>query len=352
MSLPTSGYISDNARTEGEVKTALEDQRDFIEALLGGKAEGAYVISSGVITPDQTAVFSVDTQGGAGSDDLDRIATTNFSAGALIVLHQLAGSKDVTMRHMQGGDGQLELIGAANYNLAEADVYSAFILIPGSPNKWREVERWFGNQHAQFRTFRGFGSVATLNRGTTVGQSPAQVPAIDDIVGRQSIWIPITSMFVPAASGAAAPVAATGVNSVEVITSEFPDALDRSLAFSVVFPKAWNKGAVRFRYYWGVLSVSTNSVVFGLQGSSAGNGEQSPAYGTVVKVTDANTGNLNQNVSAESADVTISGSPADGDVCFFKITRFAASDANDNLAANVGLTGIELYYTTNAVNDN
>jgi len=53
-------------------------------------------------------------------------------------------------------------------------------------------------------------------------------------------------------------------------------------------------------------------------------------------------------VSAESNAVTIAGSPAAGDLCFFQINRDVSADAQ---TGDARLLGIKLIYTTNAAND-
>ena len=53
-------------------------------------------------------------------------------------------------------------------------------------------------------------------------------------------------------------------------------------------------------------------------------------------------------VSAESGAVTIAGTPADNDLCYFRVGRDVSGDA---MAGDARLHGIKLFYTTDAVND-
>jgi hypothetical protein len=55
-------------------------------------------------------------------------------------------------------------------------------------------------------------------------------------------------------------------------------------------------------------------------------------------------------VTSESGAITIAGSPAAGDMCFFRIFR-DVSDANDDMAEDARLIGIKLFFTTDAAND-
>ena len=53
-------------------------------------------------------------------------------------------------------------------------------------------------------------------------------------------------------------------------------------------------------------------------------------------------------VSVESGAVTISGSPAAADLCFFQINRDISAD---NQSGDARLLGIKLFFTTDAAND-
>ena len=53
-------------------------------------------------------------------------------------------------------------------------------------------------------------------------------------------------------------------------------------------------------------------------------------------------------VSAESGAVTIAGSPAANDMCFFQINRDVSADTQSGAAR---LLGIKLFFTTDAAND-
>ena len=48
--------------------------------------------------------------------------------------------------------------------------------------------------------------------------------------------------------------------------------------------------------------------------------------------------------------VTIAGTPAVGDICYFRIFR-DVSDANDDMAEDARLIGVKLFFTTDAAND-
>ena len=74
-------------------------------------------------------------------------------------------------------------------------------------------------------------------------------------------------------------------------------------------------------------------------------------FGTAVVVTDDALGAAEDlMVTAESGAVTIAGSPAAGDLCYFNIER-DVSDANDDMAEDAKLIGIKLFYTVDDVHE-
>ena len=80
---PAAGYPSNAGRTEGEMKTFLEDFLATTKQLAGGGAEPVVSIVSGVVTPT-TGLLQIDTEGAAASDSLTNIAQTNLPDGSLI----------------------------------------------------------------------------------------------------------------------------------------------------------------------------------------------------------------------------------------------------------------------------
>ena len=55
-------------------------------------------------------------------------------------------------------------------------------------------------------------------------------------------------------------------------------------------------------------------------------------------------------VTSESSALTIAGSPADDQLCYFQINR-ETTDGNDDMAEDARLIGIKLFFTTDAKND-
>ncbi len=135
--LPAATYISDDARTQGEVKVALEDMRSVIEQNPGGRAESELTIASGSVTATRAA-HTIDTEADATSDDLANILQTNLPEGSAIFIRASEATRVVTLKHAAGGAGQLNLLGSVDLNLNSVAGHVLFIRVGTA---WREVVR-------------------------------------------------------------------------------------------------------------------------------------------------------------------------------------------------------------------
>ena len=187
----------------------------------------------------------------------------------------------------------------------------------------------------------------------TLLNSDGSGASLTGIYGKQTIWIPANAMT-PTVSNPCADIAAveTTAGRPDMYVLDFDDGADEHAQFTVAFPKSWNLGTVTFQAFWCSTAADTDGVSWALQGvSMPDNSTIDVAYGTAVVVDDANQGAAEELlVTAESAAITIAGTPADDDLCYFRIFR-DVSDANDTAAEDARLLGIKLFYTTDAVND-
>lgn len=181
LSLPASGYLSNAARTEGEMKTALEDVRDFIAGAIGGAAPSELTIASGAITP--TAMqHRIDTEGDAASDDLVTIDQTNIPDGGLFLGRIADNGRNVNVVNGGGGAGQILTGDGADFLL---DTTAQWILLQRRGTVWDEVMRSWGGQKSALRTWLGLGSAALLagtarTGGTLAPTIPVQAAKTDN----------------------------------------------------------------------------------------------------------------------------------------------------------------------------
>ena len=176
------------------------------------------------------------------------------------------------------------------------------------------------------------------------------------VAGKESMWIPSLAMKPTVSNGCATHASVeTTSGRPDMIVLDFDKDSDEFAQFAIAFPKSWNAGTVTFQFYWSGIAATTN-VTMALQGVAfADNGSIDAVYGTAIAVTDAAQGAVEELlVSAESAAITIAGSPGDNELTYFRIGRDidgAGTAGNDNMAGDVRLHGIKLFFNTDTKND-
>lgn len=123
--LPAAGYPSNAARTEGEMKTFFDTMIEVVREAPGGDNGGILTIASGSITPTRS-MHTLETQGGASTDDLDVIATTNMPEGRILIMSMETASRAVVIRHAIGGTGQIYTPTGANVTLRDVGQFAFF----------------------------------------------------------------------------------------------------------------------------------------------------------------------------------------------------------------------------------
>ena len=172
------------------------------------------------------------------------------------------------------------------------------------------------------------------------------------IAGKETMWIPSSAMYATTTNPAEAAQVETTALRPDMKVFDFAAAADDFVQFSVAFPKSWNEGTVTFQAFWTPSTTDTGNCLWALQGVAVGDGDTiDVAYGTAVSVTDAGIGTVeDQQVTAESGDVTIAGSPAVDQQTYFQFFRDA--NAGGDTFTGVGrLLGIKIFFTTDAAND-
>ena len=182
-------------------------------------------------------------------------------------------------------------------------------------------------------------------------QQPTVSSAAVKVAGKETIWIPAAAMYPESTNGCASLAQVELSNGPELKALDFDKSSDEHAQFTIAFPKSWNKGTVTFQAFFTATSTDTGTTAWGLSGVSlSDNGDLNTAFGTTVVATaKAHSGTSNDlDVTAESGDVTIAGSPAAGDLCIFQVLRDVSAD---DLDADARLLGIKLFFTTDAAND-
>ena len=178
------------------------------------------------------------------------------------------------------------------------------------------------------------------------------------VLGKNTWWFPVDIMT-PSTTAGCAVLATTETTAgrPDMRTLDFDASTEEHAQFSRPFPKGYNLGTITFRAYWTHASGNTgglDGVAWGLEAVAVtADGTIDIFYGTEIVVgVDAAQTAEDLWVTAESAAVTIAGTPAANDLCFFQISRVPSSTSPlDDLDIDARLIGIELFYTRNALND-
>ncbi len=174
-----------------------------------------------------------------------------------------------------------------------------------------------------------------------------------NLQGKQSIFVSAAAMRPTVTNGCAAIAdAETTAARPDMQVLDFDASADEHAQFQIAMPKQWNEGTITFQVYWCSTATDTDGVSWALQGVACSDSDTiDVVYGTAIVVDDANLSAAEDLcVSAESGAVTIAGSPAVGDMCFFRVFR-DVSDANDTAAEDARLIGVKIFITTDAGND-
>jgi len=192
------------------------------------------------------------------------------------------------------------------------------------------------------------GNINIAPNGTGVVQSGGSAVKV---AGKETIWVPATAMYGNTTNGCSSLTQVELSNGPEIKVLDFDASSDENAQFSVAFPKSWDEGTVTFQAFFTVTGTNAGTVAWGLSGVAIADDDScNTAFGTnVVATAKAHSGTSNDiDVSAESGDVTIAGSPSTDELVFFQVMRDVSAD---NQSGDARLLGIKLFFTTDAKND-
>jgi hypothetical protein len=168
--------------------------------------------------------------------------------------------------------------------------------------------------------------------------------------GKHSFFIPAKAFKARTTNGAAAGSEETATNKLNFDYFDFDTTTKEFIQALVAMPKHWNGGTITFEPWWRAPSGS-GGVAWGLSGVAISDDDVlDAAFGTEVIVTDTLIATTDLHKAAESAAVTIAGTPAVGDLVMLQVARVPA-DAGDTLAADARFMGVRIFYTVDKAND-
>lgn len=132
----TAGNLSDNARTESELKTGIEAIVSLIKECLGGTDEVAKTIASDAFATDHNAcAYNLDTEAAAATDNLATINATNSRVGEILLIRSVSSGRVITVKH---STGNISTVDGADYVLKDP---KQFLMLKYKGTTWEEVAR-------------------------------------------------------------------------------------------------------------------------------------------------------------------------------------------------------------------
>lgn len=170
-------------------------------------------------------------------------------------------------------------------------------------------------------------------------------------LGKHTAWVPAGAMVSRTTNGPSSGTTESTTNKVMMKTLDFDGATAEYAQFQVRMPKSWDLGTVTAYFVWRAAG-GTGNVIWGLQGVAISDDDVvDAAFGTAQTVTDGVTATTDVMQSAETAAITIAGTPAVGDLVVFQVYRDAAAGGDTLNAVDASLIGVVLVYSVNAGND-
>jgi len=136
-----------------------------------------------------------------------------------------------------------------------------------------------------------------------------------------------------------------GTNDIDYWVLDFDNATEERAFWGTVLPLNWSGGTVTATFYWtNAGGGAAETVVWGIKALALGNDDAiDTAYGAEVTVSDTWIAQGDLHISAESAAITIGGTPAAGELVIFNVGRKVASD---DLAGDARLLSVRIHYDT------
>lgn len=171
----------------------------------------------------------------------------------------------------------------------------------------------------------------------------------DSVRGVHELYVPAAAMRPLPTGGSGWPEDATSTNTIAGMP--FDPTTSEGAYFWIALPKGWNLGTITGQFYTFNKAGGSGNFVFSLAGVACSDDDSiSASLGTAQQVTDAALAAYDVQVGAETAAVTLAGTPAAGDLVLLVVKRLPA-DAADTYGSDVYLSGIKLRLTTDEPTD-
>ena len=167
----------------------------------------------------------------------------------------------------------------------------------------------------------------------------------------ESLWIGAGAMTSRTTNGAEFVSEEYPTNDIRLDLLLFDSVTEEGAQFAVVMPDQWDGGTVKVKVYWDAATGATaaDTVSWKVNGGTLSNDDPiDTALGTQVTINDIVIAVGDVHVSPTSSALTITGTPALGDLIIFQVVRNVAG--TDDMTEDAKLIGISIQYlkTTDA----
>lgn len=186
-------------------------------------------------------------------------------------------------------------------------------------------------------------------KDTSASNEPKEVTIDNVMKGKYIIPIPVGAFFKKTTGGTSEDLTQEELptNKVNIKKYSFDQTTDEAIGIQFPTPSTWDGGTVEVQFIWKA-NATSGTARWGAKGRSYGDGETiDQAMGTEQEVDDAVTATANQVlISGWTPAITLQGTPAGGEFVIMEVFR-NADHANDTLAADAALLGVNVRLSTN-----
>lgn len=217
-----------------------------------------------------------------------------------------------------------------------------------------DFEIWTATWASAGATLTKVSRISIHNTLATTGVTIYAVPSGDWFTLLDAYLGGVREFYVDAAAMVPRDTNGAAVASEEYATNDvmsdhylFDSITEEGIQFKLAMPDAWDRSTIKVKVFWDAATGASASdgVTWGIAAMAKSNDDAiDAAFPASVDTDDTVIAVGDLHVSPASAAVTVSGTPAIGDLIFFEVTR-VVGDANDDMAEDAKLLGIQIQYT-------